>query len=68
VSVGFASASMSGEGQIPLRLLSQLTIAGSRWSKKREAPVSIVAIRDISSSVSAKSKTSKFLLHAFTTD
>ena len=41
---------------LPIRL----TISGSRWSKNSEALVSIAAIRPISSSVSWKSKTSKF--------
>ena len=34
--------------------------AGSRWSKKRDAPVSMLAMLAICSSVSSKSKTSMF--------
>jgi hypothetical protein len=40
--------------------LSQLTIAGSPWSKNSVPPVSSPAMRVISSSVSVKSKTSMF--------
>src|SRR5215211_5312220 len=47
----------SEDDQVPRTLPIRLTFSGSRWSKNSEAPVSIAAMRPISSSVSRKSKT-----------
>ena len=50
------------------RPFSQLTMAGSRWSKNRDAPVSIAAIRVISLDRQREVENVEVLLHAFPTD
>ena len=57
-----------GAGQSTRRAPSRRTISGSRWSKNCDVAVSRVGDLVMSSSVSAKSKTSKFSRHPLRVD